>query len=335
MEPAPAPDAAESLPRVGDPGIRFGYNDELDAGSPKFSLLPGSGSDMIRLRLSWNWIEREPGQLDWSRFDGLYSQLLETGIRPLWILVEAPCWAGDPAIPCDPARSAGAPSPEHADELGRFAAAVARRYPGSLGLEIGNEVNDERFWPNGQDPAAYAELLRASAIAVHAAAPEMPVIASGLAPFERASPGRAPWRDFVRAIVDGGAAAEIDAFAFHPYARLEAGEDPGAAVGALFDEFNEYLASLGVEESPVWVTEVGLSTVSDPPLTPDQQAAGLVSILGQLGVRGSPVLVVHRLVDDVVPGFPLEVGFGVVELDNSTPKPAYCALATLRGVPCD
>ena len=32
--------------------------------------------------------------------------------------------------------------------------------------------------------------------------------------------------------------------------------------------------------------------------------------------------------------FPLEAGFGVVAADNGTRKPAYCAIAAWRGVPC-
>ena len=42
----------------------------------------------------------------------------------------------------------------------------------------------------------------------------------------------------------------------------------------------------------------------------------------------------HRLVDEVHPQFPLEAGFGVVEADNGTRKPAYCAIAAFRGAPC-
>lgn len=334
MEAAPAPATAVALPQIGDPGMRFGYNDGLEAGSPKFALLPASGSDMIRLRLSWNRVERERGTLDWSMFDDLYAQLLATGIRPLWVVVEAPCWAGDPELPCTPDQSAGAPGPENAADIARFSAAVAQRYPESLGIELGNEVNDSTFWPNGQDPAAYAELLRASAVAVHDVDADMPLVAGGLAPFEVAGEGEVPWRDYVTAIVEGGAAEEIDAFAFHPYARLERGEEPGAAVGALVDGFQAQLESLGAGSVPTWVTEVGLSTVSRPPTTPEEQAAGLVSILRGLGERGVPVVVVHRLVDEAVADFPLEAGFGVIGGDNRTPKPAYCALAAERGVPC-
>ena len=333
VEPARAPPTAASLPRYGDPGTRFGYNEEFVDVSPKALLLPGSGADLVRLRISWNLIEGEPGHYDWSGFDPVYFQLLSAGVRPLWILIEAPCWAVDPGRACDPKLSGGAPSPDHAADLGRFLAAVAERYPESFGIEVGNEVNDPVFWPGGQDPTGYAELLRASAVAVHAVDPQMPVVSAGLFPFARPGSGKLPWREFVRAMVTGGAASEIDAFTFHPYARLERGEDPGAAVGARIDEFSAYAARLGAGSVPVWVTEVGLSTVSPAVPDDDAQAAGLVSIAGALTQRGIPVIVIHRLFDAFNPYFPLEAGFGVVAADG-TRKPAYCALAALRGVPC-
>lgn len=314
--------------------MRFGYNDGVEAGSPKLGLMRNGGADMLRARLSWNWVERNPGQLDWSRFDALYANVLEAGMRPLWVIVEAPCWASTPGVPCIAEASAGAAGVEHADDLGRFAAAVAQRYPESLGLEIGNEVNDDTFWPNSQGPEAYAELLRVTALTVHDVAPDMPVIASGLAPLEEPDPGEYLWSDYMRPILDSGAMDEIDALAFHPYARYEKGDDPGMVVGELMDEFTALAAEYGHEDVPVWVTEIGLSTAARPTRTPEQQAAGLVSILGQLNARGTPVVVIHRLVDSVESQFPLEAGFGVVSADGLTLKPAYCALALQRGIPC-
>lgn len=334
LQPATAPPAAAQLARAGDPGTRFGYNENLFPGSPGFALLPGSGAELIRIRLSWNWVEREPGQLDWSTFDAIYDGLLTAGARPLWVLVEAPCWAGVPDIPCNPEASAGAVGVEHADDLGRFAANVATRYPQSFGLEIGNEVNDSRFWPNGQGPDAYAELLRAAADAVHAAPTPVPVVASGLFPVERAQLGKTPWRDYAQAIIDGGAAQAVDALAFHPYARAAPGRDPGLAVANVLREFTDYVAARGAGSVPVWVTEVGLTTAGPRGLSPREQASGLVSILQRLEAEGVPVVVIHRLLDEANPSFPLEAGFGVASAGATALKPAYCALGRARGLPC-
>ena len=66
----------------------------------------------------------------------------------------------------------------------------------------------------------------------------------------------------------------------------------------------------------------------------EEQAADLAAILTALQDRGTEVAIVHRLRDGVVPGFPLEPGFGVIAADGRTPKPAYCALGAVRGSPC-
>ncbi len=314
--------------------MRFGYNDGLDAGTPKVGLLPASGSDTIRLRMNWRMVEPQPGQFDWSRFDTLYSELLSIGIRPLWYVMEAPCWAGDERIPCDPNLSAGAPGPAHADDLGTFVAAVAERYPESLAIEIGNEENDPTFWPNGQDPVGYTQLLAAARSTIDAIDSDLPLLAGGLAPLRRSLNGQVSWRTYLDAMLDNGAAEYVDAIAFHPYVRTAPEEDAGPAVGALVDKVRAFMDARGASAEPLWITEVGLTIVSHPPRTPQQQADGLVSILAQTEARAIPVTIVHRLVDEVRADFPLEAGFGVIEADNVTRKPAFCAIAAWRGRPC-
>jgi hypothetical protein len=161
----------------------------------------------------------------------------------------------------------------------------------------------------------------------------MPVVAAGLAPFDHPSPGRLPWRDYLRAMVNAGDAEQVDAFAFHPYPGPGSPDVP-AAVVAEVDAFEAELDRLGAGDVPVWVTEVGVSTVGPNAATPDEQAADLSGILTALQDRGTPVVIIHRLRDGVVPGFPLEPGFGVIAADGRTPKPAYCALGAVRGRPC-
>lgn len=315
--------------------MRFGYNDGFDAGGSKIGLLPDSGADTVRLRMNWRLVQPQQGGYDWGHFDALYTQLLDIGVRPLWYVMEAPCWAGDAAIPCDPSfNSAGAPGPEHAADLGSFVAAVAQRYPESLGVEVGNEQNDPTFWPNGQDPAAYTNLLAQAAAALEEIGSEVPLVAGGLSSVAGAQSGEVDWRTYLGGMLESGAAEYADALAFHPYVRVEPGDDPGVPVGALVDEVRAFMADHGAGEEPLWITETGLSTASKPPLSPRQQADGLVSILTQLQQRGTPVTIVHRLVDEVRADFPLEAGFGVIKADSGTRKPAYCAIAAFRGVPC-
>ena len=327
---------AEEIPVVGDAGMRFGFNETFTALGPEIPQMSAAGADVARRRLSWVEIERTPDSFDWAAYDAIYDELLAAGMRPLWILVDAPCWSRVPDPTCVDPAPGRAPGVEAAGDLASFLAAAAERYPESAGFEIGNEVNDERFWSGGVNPNDYAALLGAAADAIHAVDPEMPVVASGLAPFEEAGPGRLPWRLFVRSIVNAGVHERIDAFAFHPYPPAGSTDVP-AAVELELAAFEDYVARKAGPEIPVWVTEIGVSTVGPEAPTPELQALELVGILRRLSARGTPITILHRLRDaepGAVPGFPLEPGFGVVLADGVTRKPAYCAIAAERDEPC-
>jgi hypothetical protein len=329
-------EAAEEIPRVGDEGMRFGFNESFTAYGPEIAQMGAAGADVARRRLSWVEIEQNPDAFEWSDYDAIYDELLAEGMRPLWILVDAPCWSRVPDPACVDPGPGRAPGVEAAGDLASFLAAAAERYPESAGFEVGNEVNDERFWSGGVNPNDYAALLGPAADAIHAVDPEMPVLASGFAPFEEAGPGRLPWRFFVRSIVNAGVHERIDAFAFHPYPPSESTDVP-AAVELELAAFEDYVARKAGAEIPVWVTEVGVSTVGPEARTPEQQALELVGILQRLAAHGTPITILHRLQDGepgAVPGFPLEPGFGVVLADGVTRKPAYCAIAAERGRPC-
>lgn len=330
----PAP--GSELPRAGDAGMRFGFNEDFAAGTGEIARMSAVGADVARRRLSWVEIERTPDAPDWSAYDAIYEELLAEGMRPIWLLVDAPCWARAPDVSCVDPGPSRAPSVDHAPDLAEFLAEVAERYPESAAIEVGNEVNDERFWANGVNPNDYAALLGASADAIHEANPSMPVLAAGLAPFEKPGPGRLPWKYFVRAIANAGVDERIDGFAFHPYPPPNSRDVPEAVVEELV-AFEDYVAAKTGEPQAVWVTEVGVTTVGSRARTPEQQALELTGILERLRDHGTPVTIVHRLQDGeigAVPGFPLEPGFGVLLVDGVTPKPAYCAIAAFRGVPC-
>jgi hypothetical protein len=86
--------------------------------------------------------------------------------------------------------------------------------------------------------------------------------------------------------------------------------------------------------TPIWVTEVGLSTAGPFPYSLDDQARGLRLIYRRLErMPDVPAIVVHRLIDGPKKLETAESGWGVVHRDL-TPKPALCSLATARGAAC-
>ena len=75
----------------------------------------------------------------------------------------------------------------------QFVTTTVSRYKGSVShWEIWNEPNLRGFWATGPDPAAYAELPKATYPAVKQADPNATVVTGGLAPAGRATPTATP-----------------------------------------------------------------------------------------------------------------------------------------------
>jgi hypothetical protein len=137
------------------PHPTFGYNEDWHHQPGKLDMLAGGGGEIARTGMFWDAVEpQNPTQRNWPTFDSLYSQMLARGIRPLWVLQAAPCWAQPGS--CDPGSH---PAPEYYDEFAQFAVRVAQRYPQSLGLEVWNEPNYRPYWHGDPDPDAYGQMF--------------------------------------------------------------------------------------------------------------------------------------------------------------------------------
>jgi hypothetical protein len=344
--PAPAvPPAAAKLPRIaaGGPPL-LGYNENFAEDPVPAGLIASSGASFVRTPLNWATVEPEEGLVpNWAPYDAIYRGVIAAGTRPLWAISSAPCWAAD-FDRCDSPRPGVPPDPDHVEAFAQFAAAVAERYPQSLAIEIWNEPNYARFWAGGLDPELYAELLAASARAIHGADGEMPVIAAGLAPFLRGTPsaagtargpgGRLPLERFVDAIYDSDAGSEIDGVGVHLYPLIDPAEPPLRAVARQLAAFRSAIARAGGGEPPIWVTETGVSTAGATGVGPAAQARELTGIVGELDRRDVRLVAIHRLFDDAAAPAAAESGFGTVRADRTTRKPAFCAVAALGGERC-
>jgi hypothetical protein len=262
--------------------------------------------------------------------------MLSRGIRPLFVLVSAPCWAQRRPGKCrrDPKR--GNPTPNHYDDYADFAAAAAARYPRAVGFEIWNEPNWRRFWGGRPDAGDYAALLKRAAAAIHRARPSARVVSGGLSP-HGSDRGRDAigYSRFVAQLYERAAIkGVVDAIGVHPYPSVRFGEGPVDAMRAKMGNIWQVMRRHGDADRPMWVTETGISTAGNQDYSQAQQAATLVDLYNTFRrIRNVPVVVVHRFMDD--PGGPRqEPGFGVLTT-RGHPKKAYCALAARRGVhPC-
>lgn len=128
-------------------------------------------------------------------------------------------------------------------------------------VEIGNEPNLSQEW-GGQnpDPAQYVDVLRRAYTAFKAEAPDIVVVAAGLAPTAGLPDGSAVddlW--FAQQMINLGAAKYMDAWAYHPYGFNQPPEvDPHQEAFSFrrAELFYELLQDNGVEKD-VWMTEFG------------------------------------------------------------------------------
>ena len=323
----------ESASRVAsDPGRgepHFGYNEDWIFKPELLVKAADSGADTARYNLSWSAIEPEPGSYDWEPFDELYDEALEQGQRPILVLVNAPCWASGLQQGCDPSLPR-APLAEHLGAWAAFAAQAATRYPGARGLEIWNEPNLARFWTGEPlNPERYAQLLVRAFDAIKEVDPEMPVISAGLLPAGETSGDKMGYAEFLGRALAAGGAGHLDAAGIHPYPFFA--DDPVKRVGGVLNNVREVMSSAGEARTPLWITEVGISTTGPDPYSPEAQAEAIGSIYDFVAEQPDvPVLIAHRFADVEGVVGAREAGWGVTTT-NGDVKPAFCVLAERRG----
>jgi polysaccharide biosynthesis protein PslG len=318
----------------------FGFNDNWHLHQSSLDEAAAAGSDTIRTGMYWAGVEYKRDDYYWDLYDQFYSRILSLGMRPLFVITNAPCWAAVSERACRKGRKnvlAQPPAPSEYGEWAEFVGLVAQRYPQALALEIWNEPNLSHFWYPRPKPSRYAEVLRVAADSIHAANPAMPVLSAGLVPTRHESKSKLGFKRFLKRIYREGAAQLADGIGFHPYPAFWRRAIPRVVgkLDALIASTRGIMSSFGDGATDIWVTEVGLSTTGRPNgFSENDQAAGLAEIYNALArTPGVPTVIVHRFFDQGGGSRNWETGLGVVS-GNGVRKPAYCALARERGAPC-
>ncbi len=267
--------APRSWDRVGV-GTHLVWSSEAEARAV-FERARSGGVGWVREDFPWATLEPNRGSYDWTRTDALMAAAAATGLDVLGILDYSARWASsDPSgageehfAPRDPA------------DYAAFAAAVVNRYgrggafwstrtdltPRPLtAVELWNEPYGFWSWKPDPDPAAYARLARAAALAIKAVHPEVKILISGEALQARRDDALVPWLDRVLD-ADPSLPKLVDAYSVHPY--------PWPRNRGPYDESNRWNFGL-VQRSyqaavarhaalPIWITEIGWSTASGLP----------------------------------------------------------------------
>jgi hypothetical protein len=261
-----------------------------------FGLMRAAGATYVRILVRWSGIApavpppgfdaADPGSpgYSWEFIDATVSAAEAAGLTPILDIIAAPGWA---ILPATIGTGRGTPD---AQALGDFATALATHFDGNHGglaahvFQVWNEPN-HRPDLSPVDGASYRDMVNAVAAGVHGVNPADIVVAGGLDPRGRETPGgytQAPLA-YMRALLCVSSSSpsratcndpvHMDVWSTHPYSYAgptgkAAGKD-NVEVGDLgtMHALLQTAVKLGqvVSASPVqfWVTE--FSWDSSPP----------------------------------------------------------------------
>lgn len=246
------------------------------------------GVTTTRLFVSWSQVEPSPGVWNWAAADQSYQQILAGGLRPLIVAYAAPCWAAAQGG-CNP-MYASPPNPSFDSDWITYVKDLVERYPQAIGIEIWNEPNlTASFWPS-PDPGRYTQLLHEAYTAVKSVDASMPVISGGLLMDDGTGTGAGgeASQTYLAAMYADGASQWMDALGIHVYpVDVAAGGKPEvwdvAAMTRWLDQVQTLRTAADVPAKPIWITEMGVSTTTEPGFpvaaTPQQQADDLVQMV--------------------------------------------------------
>lgn len=318
--------------------VTFGFNESPDPSN--YQQQVRLNAPIRRILAGWNQVQPTADTWNWVQIDGPYASLVAAGLRPLIVALAPPCWA-HPNNPCGDVDTGGhSPDPSYDAAWSEFVRRLTDRYPAAVAIEIWNEQNLLPYFLPGVDPVRYTQVLQAAYRAVKSADPTMPVISGGL--FASPISGFYGTADaqFVASMYAAGAKGYMDGIGVHPY-PVAGGWDgtpvryDTAVMEQTLDRVRAARDAAGDRSTPIWITEIGLSTEAEEgsPLavTEDKQAEDLIALVRTIKNDGDiAVAIIHRLFDPPRalgrphPG--LEPGFGVFRADGE-PKPAACALS--------
>ena len=179
------------------------------------------------------------------------------------------------------------PLPQFDADWKAFVRAAVTRYPNVRAIEVWNEPNIATFWSPAADPIRYAAVLKAAYDAVRAAGSKAPVLTGGLYPANTIN-GNVSAKDFLGQVYATAGAGVFDGIGSHPYAHQEVYVD---RMRTRLDALRAVRDQYGDSATPLWITEVGISSEATSGVGLDRQADVLADLYRSLaGTARRPLL---------------------------------------------
>ncbi|MBZ0299420.1 MAG: beta-galactosidase [Anaerolineae bacterium] len=221
-------------------------------------LVREMGATTIVEFFPWAYIEDTENYYDWEPADRIIRHAQNQGLKVIARMGLVPGWAR-------PKDTTLNDLPEEAyDDFAVFVADFAARYAGVVeDVIIWNEPNLAFEWGyRPVDAAAYARLLQAVYPRVHAAHPNIQVLAAGLAPTlePEGSPNGLNDLLYLEELYQAGAADYFDGLAVHTYGFTEPPEADPAPDQLNFrraELLHDIMARYDKVQKPIYITETG------------------------------------------------------------------------------
>lgn len=193
-------------------------------------------------------------------YDDAIRLLNAAGVKPLFVVTEAPAWANGSADVNVPPTDVN----DFADFLKRFAAHNKAVGP-VAGYEVWNEPDENVFWHPGPDATKYTAMLKAAYTAIKAGDPAATVVAGPMTGNDYA---------WLENLYTAGAAGSFDVVAVHTDTScLDRGPDEFYREDGRLARFtflgyrtvHETMDAHGDGGKPIWMSELGWSSTNGGP----------------------------------------------------------------------
>jgi Cellulase (glycosyl hydrolase family 5) len=242
--------AAPSGATAVEPGVNINPTDVTQISATK-----ALGLHWVRVFATWPDLEPQPGVFapNWLNYYEKLFHSLPAGTKVIVDVVDSPRWETGSSDEHAP--------PANPNDYAAFVGSLAQRWRGHVSaFEIWNEEDSSTWWSGGPDPAAYAQLLKASYPAVKAQDPSATVVLGGLTGNDYS---------FLEGVYQAGAKGSFDAVGVHtdtacnvlsPYDFLRGTDD--RLIPDSFLAYREVHATMlaNGDDSPIWMTELSWRT---------------------------------------------------------------------------